>query len=518
MMRSDRLRGFVRRPTAEEIVLLGAREHLDLTASEASMYVEILDEMLDEFDRLDEMPCPQPALRHLTRDPGFVPTPEEDPLHAFIRRCEVRGAESGPLSGLRAAVKDNIHVAGVPTTNGSRMAHYVPTRDAVVVERLLDGGATIVGKLNMDEFGSGGLGEQSAWGPPRNPWDRDRSAGGSSGGAGAAVAAGLIDVGIGVDQGGSGRIPAAFCGVVGHKPSLGLVPSHGLVHTDHTMDSVCPLARTVEETARALDAISGYDERDPQWGRATPDATRCTDMLDRGVEGLRIGVIREARRPGLCEQAVETGLDDATRVLADAGATLVEVSIPIWEDSWSVFIALAVQLGWASIQSEGQGYGHLGEVDPDHVRAFALSRRLEANEFPPFTKVWLILGRYLHEQYFSVHVARSRNLRRVIGRQLDDALIDCDLLLTPTTPMAAPELLTGRPSEAALLDRGFVGVNTAPLNVSGHPALAVPSGLDAAGLPVSVQLIARRLEDEMAFRAGAVVERGLSIGTVPVRE
>src|SRR5581483_2497108 len=165
------------------------------------------------------------------------------------------------------AVKDNISVAGVPTTNASRMPPYIPDVDAVVVERIIEAGGAIVGKLNMDDMAAAGTGETSAFGPARNPIDPARSAGGSSGGSGAAVASGEVDIALGVDQGGSGRIPAAFCGVVTVKATQGLVPSFGVAHIDHTIDSVTPIARSVADVATTLEVIAGEDWRDPQWVR-----------------------------------------------------------------------------------------------------------------------------------------------------------------------------------------------------------------------------------------------------------
>jgi amidase len=505
-----RIRAFIRRPTPEQLVELGAKEFLRLTPAEAVEYAGIIDGFLSEFDRLDELPQPLTPLKHWRRDPGRTPTPEEDPFNAFIRVCRVEGTGEGPLAGLRAGVKDSIAVAGVPVSNGSRTAPYVPTTDAVVIERLLDAGASIVGKLNMDDFAVG-AGETSAWGPARNPYDPRRSAGGSSGGTGSAVASGAIDLGLGADNGGSGRIPAAYCGVVSLKPTHGLIPSHGVTYLDHTFDAMCPTARTVELAARMTDVVSGHDDRDPQWVRATPVPTAAVAELGRGVEGLRIGVVRESTPNGLCEPGVCARLRDAADALVRAGAEVQETSLPMWADSLTIAAALWVPLWWAMVQSEGQGFGHLGAVDVERVHAFALSRRWEADEFPPFMKLSLLLGRYLHEAYFSVSLAKAQNLRAELRRQMDAQFASLDLLLTPTTPQAAPVLLAAPASDTELLNRAMDGPtsaagNTVPLNLTGHPALAVPSGLDEKGMPVSVQIVARHFQDALTFRAAEVIE------------
>ena len=293
--RPERSRGFIRRPDPEELMELGRREHLALTRDEAERYARILDGVLGQVDRLDELHRERAPLRHLDREPGRPPTPREDPGNAFTWVGRVTGSGEGPLAGLRAAVKDNIAVAGMPVSNGSRLAAYVPTADAVVVERLLDAGADVVGKLNMDDFASGGLGETSVFGAPRNPVDPARSAGGSSGGTGAAVAAGAIDVGLAVDQGGSGRVPAAFCGVVSLKATQGLIPSHGITHMDHTIDSVAPTARSVALTAAITDAIAGHDDRDPQWVRARPGRPRASTRCRRASRACASGWCRRRR-------------------------------------------------------------------------------------------------------------------------------------------------------------------------------------------------------------------------------
>ena len=420
-----------------------------------------------------------------------------------MRRCLVEGADDGPLAGMRVGVKDNIAVAGVPMTNGSRRTPYVPGTDAVVVERLLAAGADIVGTLNMDDQACGVTGETSAWGPARNPHDPARSAGGSSSGSGAAVAAGLVDASLGVDQGGSGRIPAAFCGLVGIKPTPGLIPSHGVTHLDLSFDAVSPIARTVEEVARVLDAISGHDARDPQWARAMPPPTRCAAELDAGVAGLRVGLVAEAAEG--CAPAVAEGRERVADALRDAGATLVGVSIPLWRDARSIAVALWCQLAWAMAQSEGQGFGHGGEVDVERVRAEALSRRHEADELPPFAKVWLLLGRYMHEQYLSTYLAKAQNLRLEVAAQMRDALGACDLLLTATVPDVAPRLADHPAGERQFLGHAAISSNTLQANLSGHPAVAVPSGVDGDGLPTSAQFVAREFCEGVALRAAKVV-------------
>lgn len=516
---SQRLRGFLRRPTPDELRAIGELEHLHLTPAEAASYAEVLDGILGVIDRIDELDPGTTPLRWTDRDPGRRPTAEDDPYNAFVRMCRVPGAPEGPLAGLRAGIKDNLAVAGVPITNGSRTASATPIADAVTVERLLDAGATVVGKLNLDDFSSSGSGESAFYAPPRNPHDRTRSAGGSSGGSGSAVASGHVDIALGVDQGGSARIPASFCGVVSHLATHGLIPSHGVTHIDHSIDYVCPIASTVELTAVATDVLTGHDDRDPQWVRGLPIAgplPGCADALDRGVAGLRVAVLDQGVAEGLCEPDVMAAFDTAVAALADAGATVTRASVPLWSDAWSIEISLLCHLAWAMAQSEGMGWGHFGAIDVERAHGYALVRRLEADSFSPFFKVWLLAGRYLHDSYFSTMYAKAQNLRLALIRQVDAALADADLLVMPTTPHVAPPLLDEPADDAFLLQRGTTMVaNTAPTNLSGHPSLAVPTGLDRDRLPTSIQLVARRFDDPTCFAAGAVVEAALGRFPVP---
>jgi amidase len=509
-----RIRGFVRRPTPAQVAELGTAEHLNLTDAEAHQYAEVLDRTFTMMDRLDELAVPTTPLHHTDRDPGAVPAAEDDPFHAFVRRCRVRGAADGPLAGLTVGVKDNLAVAGVPVTNASRTLTFTPTADAVVVERLLDAGAEITGKTNLDDFSTSGTGESSWFGPARNAVDPARSAGGSSGGSGSAVRSGAVDLAVGVDEGGSARIPASFNGVVSIKATQGLVPSHGLTYMDHTIDAVCPIARTVELTARMLDVMSGHDDRDPQWVRARPEPTHAADVLGEGVTGLRIGVVAEGSGEDLCEPGVLAGFAQACDALRAAGATVVPVSIPLWSDAWAIETSLLMHLAWLGTQTDGAGYSHLGEVDVERTHAFGLVRRMEADAFPPFFKVWLLGGRYLHDTYFSTYFAKAANLRRALTAQIDTVLGGCDLLVTPTTPQVAPVLLDRPADDDELLGRGTTMVaNTCVTNLSGHPSLAVPSGVDADGMPTSVQIVAPHWEDARTFRGGAVVEA--AVGATP---
>lgn len=514
-MRPARIRGYIRPPSPAEVKDAAARNHMRLTDAEACSLAEVLVGVCETIDTLDELDQPTPPVRHHHRDPGGRPSAADDPLNLFIRRCDVRGAEDGPLHQVTVGLKDNLAVAGVPLTNGSRMLPYVPTMDAVVVERLLDAGAVITGMLNMDDFAASGSGESSAYGPPLNPVDHTRSCGGSSGGCAAAVASGAVDVALGVDEGGSARIPASYCGVASLKATHGLVPTFGLSYLDHTLDFICPIARDVRDVARVLEVIAGPDWRDPQPVRGAIPTSDYVEALDGDLSNLRAAVVTEGVSPELCDEDVMANFQRGVDALADAGVDCRAVSVPLWSQGWPISLCFQIHADSAMIQSDGQGYSHLGYIDVARQHAFGASRRVEANDFPPTAKIWLIAGTYLRETYHSTYLGKAQNLRIELRRQIEYALDSYDLLLCPTTPTVAPELMHGRATDDQLIARGTTHIdmahNTSPLNLSGHPALAIPSGVDRRGLPTSIQLIGRHFDEATVLRAGRHMEQSLAL-------
>jgi amidase len=502
--------GHLRPPTVDDLRRAAAYDGLEL-GPEADAYAGFAAGLLRLLDEVESLPELEVPVRY-PRDPGRRPTVDEDPVNAFIRICEIRGAGSGPLAGKRVAVKDNIAVAGVPLTNGSRTLSYTPAVDAVVVERILDAGGTIVGKTNLDDFSGSGFGVTSVFGPPRNPLRPTHSAGGSSGGSAAAVAAGLADLALGADSGGSVRMPAAQCGVVGLKATHGLVPSFGVTHIDHTLDSIGPIARTVAECALLLSVIAGEDWRDPQWVRGVHLDDYAAAAAD-GVAGLRVGMIAESLDEGVCTPEVLAGVEAAAEALRAAGATVEQVSIPLWRSAFAIWFGVLAG-GWPPmLRSNGIGYGHLGYVDVERSHAAGLVRRHELDQLPPTIKLPLLLNRYLDERYQGVPLARALNQRIALRRAVDDALTRVDVLLSPTVPHTARQLPEERLTEVEALERMVSEtVCAAPTNVTGHPSLAVPSGLDGDGLPTSAQVIGRHWQDRVVLAAGAAVEQGLALG------
>jgi amidase len=502
--------GQLRPPSADDLQRLAARDGLELARAEAESLALAAAGMLRLLDEVEELPPVEIPVRY-PRGPGRRPTQDEDPYNAFVRLCNIEGAPEGPLRGLRIGIKDSLAIAGVPTSNGSRTLAHVPTEDAVVVERILSAGGTIAGTTNLDDFSGSGLGLTSVHGPARNPLDPTRSCGGSSGGSAAAVAGGLVDLALGVDGGGSVRMPAAQCGVVGLKPTHGLVPTAGLSAMDHTLDTIGPIGRSVHDVALLLSVIAGEDWRDPQWTRGvvTGDYLGAAGV---GVEALRVGVIAESLDADLCEPAVLAGVEAASAALEAAGATVSRVTVPLWRSAFPIWVGVLLGGLPAGLRANGVPYGTFGRADVERAHTAGLVRQTEGALLPPTLKIALLLHSYLDERYHQVPLARAQNQRLALRRDLDAALSSHDVLLAPTVPRVAPRLPEGRVSdEEAMALMVSETVLAAPLNATGHPALAVPSGTDAEGLPTSVQVIGRRWDDERVIAAGAAVERVLDL-------
>lgn len=504
----------IERPSVADVEAMALLDAIELGEGEAGQLHGTVAALVEAAARAEERETIELPLRPGRRDPGHRPSPEEDPHNAFVRRCVVEGAPAGPLAGRTVAVKDNIAVGGVPMTEGSYFPPFTPTVDAVVVERVLDAGGTIVGTLNMDDHAGGATGVMSAFGPSLNPVDPERTAGGSSTGAGAAVRSGAVDLALGVDQGGSGRIPAAFCGVVGVKATHGLIPSFGVGHIDHTIDHVTPLAVGVHDAALLLEVVAGDDWRDPQWvrGAGPVAAGSYTSAAGVGVEGMTIGVIEESVASVECDPSVLEGLERAVGALREAGATVERFSLPIWADGFATYQPFVAHLIANMIRSEGVGYGHLGYIDVDRMHAFAVARRAESRVLNPYLKCWLLADRFLHERHLNVSFGLLQNQRLLLRRRVCEALRHRDLLLTPTVPMVAPRLLDHEPSLDELLadSPASVAFNTAPLNMTGHPGLSIPTEWGRGGaLPTAVQVIAPHFAEHAAFRAAFVLEASL---------
>ena len=457
----------------------------------------------DEVERRHQASLPEPQSRAWRRPPEA-----ENTLGAWYVTTEIRGGERGPLAGRRIAVKDNIAVAGVPMMNGSAtLEGFVPRRDATVVTRLLDAGAVITGKAVCENLCFSGGSHTAATGPVRNPWDRSRSAGGSSSGSAALVAAGDADLALGGDQGGSIRIPASFCGVVGHKPTHGLVPYTGGFPIENTLDHLGPITRTVADAALMLGVLAGPDGLDPRQRTGRP-AGDLLAGLDAGAAGLRIGVLAQGfGHPGLSQPDVDDAVRAATEVLAAAGAMVSEVSVPWHRDAMHVWTVIATD-GVVAQMIDGDGFGMNwpGRYDPELMAHYRAGRRTRADDLPETAKVSMIAARHSIDGHGGRYYAMARNLVLDLTAAYDAALGEVDALVLPTLPITAtPIPPPGIPREESIARSTEMIVNTAPFDVTGHPATTVPVGL-VRGLPAGLMIVGRPFDDATCLRVARAIE------------
>ena len=417
---------------------------------------------------------------------------------AEIDRAVAAGEPVGTLAGVPVAVKDNLCTKGIATTCSSKILEgWIPPYDATVVQRLAAAGAITVGKTNLDEFAMGSSTENSAFGFTRNPVDPSRVPGGSSGGSAAAVAAHFAPLSLGSDTGGSIRQPAAFCGVVGVKPTYGLVSRYGLIAFASSLDQVGPFAHTVADAALLLEAIAGHDPADAT--SIPQEAPRLVEHLDDGVSGLRVGIITELMGEGI-DPDVAAQVRAAAEALASAGATVEEVSVPAVTYGLSAYYLIAPAEASSNLaRFDGVRFGL--RVDAPTTNEMMVATRTAG--FGDEVKRRIMLGTYaLSAGYYDAFYGKAQKVRTLICRDFAAAYERFDVLLSPTTPSTAFEI-------GAIADPLTMYLNdicTIPTNLSGDCAVSVPFGTDTAGLPVGVQVLAPALGEATMFRAAAALE------------
>jgi amidase len=504
-------------PDIDELISAGEALGIHLGTEEAVLYRKYLVEqlaVLDEFvqARIDE---DKPAVLYPAREPGYRPSAEDDLLNAWLWKCEIAGAADGLLAGKTVGFKDHIAVAGLPLTFGSFvMEGNLADFDATVVTRTLAAGGTIVGKHAMNGFVGGfgfggGIGD---YGRPKNPHNLEHLTGGSSSGSGAAVAAGEVDIAFGGDQGGSIRIPAAWSGTVGLKPTFGLVSHFGIgFGSDQSVDYTGPMTRTVEDAAIALQAVAGYDGLDHRQGRDVPEQMDVLSTLNDGVAGIRIGVLSEGFVDA--EPDVQDAVMAAVDVLAKAGAEVSKVSVPEHLAVGSAFTALSAE-GSRAVFDTGF-FGMFAKTYYPESLIVAINKMWEneADLLAPRTKLNYLLAEFSRRTYHGRVYAKAQNVRTTYAKAYDAALADVDVLVMPTCLLKAPRYVAPVDRLAAVETdlQGTSAVpsrNTRPFNYTGHPALAVPCG-KSNGLPVSMQLVGRFFEDPLLLRVGHAYQQSL---------
>ena len=472
-----------------ELARLTIHEAAGLLAEGRASSVEITQAALDRIEAVDG------------RTGAFVTVTGDLALEQARAADErIAAGDARPLTGVPMLLKDNMCTRGVRTTCSSRMLEdFVPAYDATVAARLYDEGAVLVGKGNLDEFAMGSSTENSAFFPTRNPWDLDRVPGGSSGGPAAAVAADECVYSLGSDTGGSIRQPAALCGVVGLKPTYGLVSRYGLIAFASSLDQIGPITKDVRDAAIVLNAIAGHDPRDSTSIAAeTPD---YTSALGGDVKGLRVGVPSEYFVEGM-EPGVERAVRDAIRVFEDLGAVVEEVSLPHTPYALAVYYIIAPSEASANLaRYDGVKYG-FSPQDADSM--WDALEKTRQHGFGPEVKRRIMLGTYaLSAGYYDAYYLKAQQVRTLIRRELDEAFEGLDVIAAPTSPSVAfrhGEKMDD-PVQMYLND-----VFTQPANIAGIPAISVPGGM-SEGLPVGLQLMGPYLGEATLLRAAHAYEQ-----------
>jgi aspartyl-tRNA(Asn)/glutamyl-tRNA(Gln) amidotransferase subunit A len=464
--------------------------HQQLVSKERSA-VEIAQAAIDRVQRLE------PQIR------SFLHTTPEQALNQ-ARSVDAKlaaGASIGLLTGIPIAIKDNMCTRGIPTTCGSKiLAGFIPPYESTVTQKLLDLGAVSMGKTNLDEFAMGSSTENSAYQVTANPWDTSRVPGGSSGGSAAAVAADECVVALGSDTGGSIRQPAAFCGVVGLKPTYGLVSRFGLVAYASSLDQIGPFARSVEDAAILLEAIAGYDPQDstslnvkvPQYSQL------LTEELPKG---LKIGIINETFGEGL-DGVVAESVKTAIAHFASLGAEVREISCPRFRYGLPTYYVLAPSEASANLaRYDGVKYGVRADAD----NLMSMYTQTRGNGFGAEVKRRIMLGTYaLSAGYYDAYYLKAQKVRTLIAQDFKNAFADVDILITPTAPSVAFKAgeKTADPLAMYLSD-----LMTIPVNLAGLPGISIPCGFDAQGMPIGLQLIGNVLKEDLLFQVAHVYER-----------
>lgn len=484
-------------------MLESASELLQIQENGEASATEITTEALD---RIESTQAKLGVYTHVERELALATA-------AAVDAKRKAGQKLGPLAGIPVAVKDVLCTRDMPTTCSSNMLRdFRPPYDATVIDKLRDADAVIVAKTNMDEFAMGASTETSAFGITRNPWDPERTPGGSSGGAAAAVAAGDVPLSLGTDTGGSIRQPSAFCGITGLKPTYGRVSRYGLVAFASSLDQVGPMAWSVADVALLLESIAGFEPRDStSLDVPVPSYTSALQSAD--LRGIRVGVLKESLDTDGVEDSVRSAVNESTEVFRQCGAEIVEVDLPHREYWVPTYYVIAPSEASSNLSRyDGAHYGHrTADLETECVIDGAPLGPLVTNYcrsrdegFGAEVKRRIMIGSYaLSEGYADEYYNKALKVRRLIKGDYDAAFSQADLLLGPVTPSTAFRLgeKIDDPIQMFLCDLFTVGAN-----LSGVPAISLPAGLDSSGLPMGIQLQAPVLEETRLLFAGSAFQ------------
>lgn len=494
----------VRRPTLSQLKAIAKDFGMNMSDERLGEFLIQMEGSIRRYDELDAMSDNLPSVGY-PRTGGHRPSAEENPYNAWYVKTNIRGAARGPLAGKTIAIKDNVCVAGVPMMNGSStLKGYTPDVDATIVARILDAGGTIVGKTHSEHFCLSGGSHTNATGLVHNPHRHGYSAGGSSSGSAAVVVSGEADMAIGGDQGGSIRMPASFSGCYGMKATHGLVPYTGVMPIENTIDHTGPMTMNVADNALLLEVLAGEDGLDPR--QYAPQTDRYTAALGRGVRGLRIAIVREGFGRPESEPDVDACVRRAAETFRRLGALVDEVSIPMHNKAMPIWLAIAAEGSTNQMmKGNGMGTGWKGLYTTsllDHHAGWPA----RSDELSESLKITMFTGEYFQRHHRGHYYAKAQNLARKLREAYDQMLGAYDLLMMPTTAMKAQPMPGPDASLALILQRAFEMLeNTAPFDVTGHPAISVPCGM-SDGLPIGCMLVGKYWAESTIYQAAAAFE------------
>lgn len=439
---------------------------------------------------------------------GYLTLCEEEALLQAkkIDKKVSKGETLGKLAGIPIAIKDNICTDGIKTTCASKMLHdFIPPYDATVVKKLKEEDAIIIGKTNMDEFAMGSSTENSSFKNTRNPWDTDRVPGGSSGGSAAVVGAGMAPLSLGSDTGGSIRQPAAFCGVVGLKPTYGLVSRFGLIAFGSSLDQIGPFGKNVKDTALTLEVIQGEDKLDSTSVKQSFTKDYLGTIED-GIKGMKVAVPVEFFKSGLDEE-IAASIKESIEKLKSLGAIVEEISLPITEEGLSAYYIISSAEASSNLaRFDGIRYGYRTE---DFANLDELIEKTRSEAFGEEVKRRIMLGTYaLSSGYYDAYYNRAQKLRKKIKEEFNAVFDKYDIILSPTSPVLPFKIgeKSNDPVEMYLAD-----IYTININLAGIPALSMPCGFSKSGLPIGLQIIGSHYCEEKILRAAYTLEQELNL-------
>ncbi|XP_057303712.1 amidase-like [Hydractinia symbiolongicarpus] len=508
-MASSNAKNPVTLPSIDDLKKLNERHNLGCNEDELKEYQSIMKNTVAAYNFIDDQEIPSYVSKYGGNREYLRPEGDENKYNAWYVKCNIEGATSGKLAGKKVAIKDNIAVANIPMMNGSKVVEgYIPEYDATIVQRILKAGGTICGKTTCEDLCMSGASYMTTYGPVHNPCNVEYSAGGSSSGSAVVVAIGDSDMAIGGDQGGSVRVPCSNCGIVGLKPTHGLVPYTGAAPYIPCLDHLGPMATTVSECALLLEVIAGYDNGFDYRQRPfeVPEYSKLIFPHVKPSRKLNIGILQEG--VDLCDENVQKVFDISLGLLKKCEHLKVEYTNLSKHSIAEHLSAAMCGSGTYSCMFDGFGFGTAVSGMQSHtmVEKFRLGLQEHSKEMPEVGKVYMLLGSYLHEKYGPYHFAKSSTLTAHLSLEYTTLLKEHDVLVMPTATKTACKLPKEDDSITLKITNALnMMANTEIFNITGHPALSLNCGYDG-DLPVGLMIVGKHFDDVGVLNAASIFE------------